>query len=136
MFAYFLLLYITGVCDSFSTGRMEMKFRLQRCSYSISFPCLSENEVAQSCPTLCDLMDRKPLGSSIHGSLQARILEWAAILFSKGSSRPRDRTQVYCIAGRLYHLSHQGIPINEKFLLNFNIKFKKKKLKQAFKDTK
>ena len=48
----------------------------------------------------------------IHGLqtriLQARILEWVAVLFSRGSSRPRDRTQVPCIAGRLCSLSHQG----------------------------
>ena len=48
-------------------------------------------------------------GSSVHGIFQARILEWVAISFSSGSSQPRDRTQVSCIAGTLYHLSHQGI---------------------------
>ena len=41
---------------------------------------------AQSCPTLCDLMDCSPPGSSAHGILQARILEWVAIPFSRGSS--------------------------------------------------
>ena len=46
----------------------------------------SENEVAQSCPTLCDPMDCSPPGSSIHGIFQARVLEWVAISFSKGSS--------------------------------------------------
>ena len=44
----------------------------------------------QSCPTLCDPMDGSPPGSSVHGILQARILEWVAISFSKGSSQPRD----------------------------------------------
>ena len=42
--------------------------------------------VAHSCPILCDPMDCSPLGSSVHGILQARILEWIAIPFSKGSS--------------------------------------------------
>ena len=42
--------------------------------------------VAQSYPTLCDLMDYSPPDSSVHGILQARILEWVAILFSRGSS--------------------------------------------------
>ena len=42
--------------------------------------------VAQSCPTLCDPMDCSPPGSSVHGILQARILEWVAIPFSRGSS--------------------------------------------------
>ena len=49
----------------------------------------SESEVAQSCSTLCNLVDYSPLGSSVHGILQARILEWVAISFSRGSSRPR-----------------------------------------------
>ena len=43
----------------------------------------SEREVVQSCPTLCDPMDCSPLGSSIHGILQARVLEWGAIAFSR-----------------------------------------------------
>ena len=50
----------------------------------------SESEVAQSCLTLCDPMDCSPPGSSVHGILQARILEWVAISFSRGSSQPRD----------------------------------------------
>ena len=58
--------------------------------------------VAQSCPTLCDPWDGSPSGSSVHGILQARILEWAAIPFSRGSSRPRDRTQIFCIACRFF----------------------------------
>ena len=60
-------------------------------------------EVAQSCPTLCDPMDCSPPGSSVHGILQARILEWVAISFSRGSSQPRDQTQVSCIAGRRFN---------------------------------
>jgi len=44
----------------------------------------------QSCPTLCDPTDCSPPGSSVHGILQARILEWVAISFSRASSRPRD----------------------------------------------
>ena len=60
----------------------------------------SESEVAQSCPTLCDPVDCSPPGSSV----QARILEWVAITFSWGSSRPRDPTQVSCIVGRCFNL--------------------------------
>ena len=52
--------------------------------------CERESEVAQSCPALCDPVDCSPPGSSIHGILQARILEWAAISFSRGSSLSRD----------------------------------------------
>ena len=58
--------------------------------------------VTESCPSLCDLMDCSSPGSSVHGILQARILEWGAIPFSRGSSWPRDRTQVSCIAGRFF----------------------------------
>ena len=56
--------------------------------------------VAQSCPTLCNPMDCISPGSSVHGILQARVLEWVAIPFSRGSSRSRDRTRASCIAGR------------------------------------
>ena len=56
----------------------------------------------QSCLTLYDLRDCSPPGSSIHGTLQARILEWAAISFSRGSFQPRNQTQVSCIAGRFF----------------------------------
>ena len=59
-------------------------------------------KVAQSCPTLCDPMDCSPPGSSVHGILQARILEWVAVSFSRGSSQPRDRTQVSRIAGGFF----------------------------------
>ena len=62
------------------------------------------NEVAQSCPTLCDPVDCSPPGSSVHGILQARILEWVAISFSRGSFWPRDQTQVSHIAGRCFNL--------------------------------
>ena len=62
----------------------------------------SESEVAQSCPTLCDPMNCSLSGSSIHGIFQAKVLEWGAIAFSRGSSRPRDRTQVSLIAGRCF----------------------------------
>ena len=52
---------------------------------------------AQSHPTLCDPMDCSLLGSSVRGIFQARKLEWAAILFFRGSSQPGDRIQVSCI---------------------------------------
>ena len=48
-------------------------------------------KLAQSCPTLCDPMD-----NTVHGLLQASILEWVTFPFSRGSSQPRDRTQVSC----------------------------------------
>ena len=49
-----------------------------------------ESEVIHSCPTLCDPMDCNLPGSSVHVIFQARVLEWVAISFSRGSSRPRD----------------------------------------------
>ena len=58
--------------------------------------------VTQSRPTLCDSMDCSPPGSSVHGILQARILEWDTIPFCRGSSWPRDRTQVSSIEGNFF----------------------------------
>ena len=58
--------------------------------------------VAQSCQTLCDPMDCSLPGSSVHGLLQIRILEEVAVTFSRGSSQPRDRTQVSGIAARFF----------------------------------
>ena len=68
--------------------------------------------VIQSCQTLWDSRDCSSPGSSVHGIFQARVLEWVAISFSRGSSLPRDWTWVISIAGRqtLYQLSHQGSP--------------------------
>ena len=54
-------------------------------------------KVAQLCPTFCDHMD-----STVHGILQGRILEWVAFPFSRGSSQPRDSTQVSRIAGGFF----------------------------------
>jgi len=66
----------------------------------------------QSCLTLCYPMDCSPPGSTVHRILQARIVEWIAIPFSRGSSRPRDWTQVSyrsCIVRLvLYHWHHLG----------------------------
>ena len=62
----------------------------------------SESEVAQSCLTLCDPMDCSLPGSSIHGIFQARVLEWVAISFFRGSSQPRDWTKVSHTAGRRF----------------------------------
>ena len=64
-------------------------------------------QLLQSCLTLCDPKDCSLPGSSVHEILQARILEWVAIPFFRGSTWPRDRTWVSCIAGSLNWLSHQ-----------------------------
>ena len=62
----------------------------------------SEVLVTPSCLTFCNPMDCSPSGSSVHGILQARILEWVAMPFSRGSSGTRDQTQVSCIAGGFF----------------------------------
>ena len=57
-------------------------------SDSVIYMHESESEVAQSCPTLCDPVDCSPPGSSVHGILQARILEWVALSFSRDLPNP------------------------------------------------
>ena len=52
----------------------------------------------QSCPSLCDPMDCSPLGSSVHGIPQARILEWVAMPSCRASSQPRDQTRISCVS--------------------------------------
>ena len=61
-----------------------------------------ERKCAQSCPTLCDPMDCSLPGSSVHGIFQAIVLEWIAISFSRGSSRPRGWTLVSHIVDRCF----------------------------------
>ena len=94
-----------------ATTTLEMNLALSRKLNIYIFWVLTNStlevkwsEVAQSCPTLCDPMDCSPPGSSVHGILQARVLEWVAISFSRGSSRPRDQTQVSRIADRCFNL--------------------------------
>ena len=64
--------------------------------------------VAKSCLALCDPMDCSCVGSSVHGILWARILEWVAISYSKGSSQPRDQTHV--LAGGFFTTEPPGKP--------------------------
>ena len=70
-------------------------------SFLSSFAVFSA-PVIQSCPTRCDPMDHSPPGSSVHEIVQARILEWVAIPFSRRSSLPRDWTWISCIAGGFF----------------------------------
>ena len=67
--------------------------------------------VTQLCLNFWDLLGHSLPGSSVHGILQARILERVAFSFSRGSSQPRDQTWVSYITGSLYHVSHQGRPL-------------------------
>ena len=77
--------------------------------------CMLACLVAKSCPNLCELMDCCPPGSSVHGILQARILECVAISSSTGSSWLRDRTLVSCVfcidRQILYHWALRGAPL-------------------------
>ena len=66
--------------------------------------------IPQLCLTLCDLMDCSLLGSSVHGILQAGILEWGAVSFSRGSSQPRDQTQVFCIVDIFFTIRESHLP--------------------------
>ena len=72
--------------------------------------CTCKVKVAQSCPTLCDPMDYR-----VHRILQARILDRVAVPFSRGSSQPRDQTQVSRIAGGFLPAEPQGRPSLTKF---------------------
>ena len=68
----------------------------------ISYDIPYESVIAQWCPTLCDPQTVAHQGSSVHGILQVRILDWVDISFSRGAPKPRDRTWVSCIAGRFF----------------------------------
>ena len=81
-----------------SMGFSRQEYSLCTIKFSVN------SEVTQLCPTLCDPADCSPPSSSFHGILQARILEWVAISFSRGSSLPRDGTQVSRIASRCFNL--------------------------------
>ena len=107
---------IDFVCSAFALLSDE---KLEFTNVILILILKSESEVAQSCLTLCDPMDCSPQGSSVHGILQARILKWVAISFSRGSSWPRDQTQVSRIAGRRFNLWSPGKLCNNK--LNFLI---------------
>ena len=79
-------------------------------SYIIVVLCKHARSL-QLCLTLCDTVDYSPPGSSVHRISQARILEWVAISFSRGSSQPRDRTSTSCsscIAGRFFTTEPPG----------------------------
>ena len=106
--------YIHSLLDSLPTQVIT--------EYRVEFPVLSSRLLLVICftyqsvkvsavrshPTLCDPMDCSPPGSSDHGILQARVLEWLAMPFSRGSSRPRAPAKISCIAGRLFTIWATG----------------------------
>ena len=79
--------------------------------------------VARLCPALYDPMGCCPPGSSVHGILQARMLEWAAIPFSRGSSRPTEGSNLHLLHCRQihYHLSHQNVARATKIKSNLKL---------------
>ena len=115
----------SGGCAEKGAGRLEAKDIKRHGSLSPWAPPVSTKSLFGKgttlqlrvtlcvCPTLCDLMDCSPPGSSVYGILQARILEWVAMASSRGSFRPRDQTCVSCvscIAGRFFTAEPLGKP--------------------------
>ena len=103
---WFDLLAVQGTLKSL-LQQHNSKASVLRCSafFLVQLSLLVLVLVAQSCLTLCDPMDCMDCslsGSSVHGILQARILEWVSISFSRGSSKARDRAWVSCIISRFF----------------------------------
>ena len=91
---------------------------------SLSLSLLLLFSIAQPCPTLGDHMDCSPPASSVHGILQARILERVAISSSRGSSQPRNQTRVSCIAGRFFTVwATRKAPDNTYIVLKYCLIF-------------
>ena len=78
-------------------GIISLDVQLHTCVCMCVHVCTRVHSL-QSCPILCDPMDCSPPGSSVHGILQARKLEWVAMPFSRGSSQSRNRTRVSCVS--------------------------------------
>ena len=93
----------SAVCgDSHRALVLPFKFNANQYAQNVNFEMCEHAQLLQSCSTLCNPVDCSPPGSSMHGILQARILEWVANPFSSESSWLRDRTRVSCIAGRFF----------------------------------
>ena len=83
-------------------GRKESDTTKQLYFHFLLSESSGEVKVTQSCLTFCDPMDRSIPGFSVLGILQARILKWVAVPFSRGSSQPRGQTHVFRVAGRFF----------------------------------
>jgi len=104
-----LISHYQDMCDEVYTLAMHSycaftEYQKMRVWFSTIEEEVKWSEVTQSCLTLCDPMDCSLQDFSVHGILQARVLEWVTISFSRGSSWPRDRTQVSLIGGRHFNL--------------------------------
>ena len=104
-----------GGLQSMESQRVRQDWVINTFIFKVIYESESESEVAQSCLTLCDILDCSLSGSSIHGIFQARVLQWIAISFSRGSSRTQELNPglQYC-RQMLYHLSHLCI----SFIMN------------------
>ena len=101
----YILICTPGMPCNVESSSLAKPRRAFKASHALCFSMQHECVLAkslQSCLTLWNPIDHSLSGSSVHGILQARILEWVAILFSRGSSQPRDRTWVSCIAGGFF----------------------------------
>ena len=116
------LLYSTGNSTQCSVVNKEGIY-VDICIYIVDSLCYTAEtntvcvcaKLLQSCLTLCNSVGRSLPGSSVHGILQARIVEWVAMPFSRRSSPPRDRTpmsQSPALAGGFFTLAPPGKPIN------------------------
>ena len=103
--AFIYKIHIKCLIITENFGKLDYRLHWRGCgNYSASYIAEEKTKTNFMCPTLCDPMDYSPPGSSVHGILQVRILEWVAIFFSRGSSWPRDQTQVSHIADRCFNL--------------------------------
>ena len=102
---------VTFDCGNLGSRDFPSNHRRQQQESASRRPRLSQTQfpcgcplVGKSCLTLCDPVDGSLPGSSVHGSFQARVLEWGAFSFSRGSSQPRDQTHISCTGRQvLFH---------------------------------
>ena len=122
---YFLLGLLCLKIASLGTSPAVQWLRLHASNTGGTGPCwrtkiLHVAGMLNLCPTLCNPMDCSPPGSFIPGIFQAKILEWVATSYSRGSSRTRDQTHVSYIScmGRqvLYHSCHLGSPMCQIYI--------------------
>ena len=115
-YRYMFIITTVTMKTSFIYWKQSSEIKLHFCNILKTWPPFSfylpsvhnaiewVSEVTQSCPTPCNHMDCSLQGSSVHGIFQARVLEWVAISFSRGSSQPRGWTRVFRIAGRCFNI--------------------------------
>ena len=109
MIPVFLQLAFMTILESLSEFSIRLRLRFDfsgnvKQEHSLYYVEIVNSGVAQSCLTLCDPMDCSLPHSFVYGIFQAIVLEWIAISFSRGFSRPRDRTQVSRIVDRRFTL--------------------------------